>query len=303
MSEQPLSQEEKRRLLRERRQAKMAKGKASDRLNNILSQGSSVKDTSKAVSVLDAKDDSTAAPGREAISSAISDPVINEHDDPDIMDIDNVTPDTKVDEADIDKMLSNIFGGNVGGSGAGGNQEDFLANMMNMMKQGDGPEGSPNMTDSQEELAYQTQLNAYNTYQKKMWKFRFLIIRYSAVLVNFFYHYVSIEDYSFSSSAHFYIRGLAPQAITKSFFTWFMTCEIAILASFFFVISSKNLNANSQDGNLLLKILSMGTMVLPQLRTYQPLVARLASYWELFGMLLADVFLVVVLFGFISIYK
>lgn len=35
-----LSAEEKRRLFRERRQAKMAKGQATDRLNNILSQGS-----------------------------------------------------------------------------------------------------------------------------------------------------------------------------------------------------------------------------------------------------------------------
>lgn len=38
-----LSAEEKKRLLRERRQAKMSKGKATARLNNILSQGSSVK--------------------------------------------------------------------------------------------------------------------------------------------------------------------------------------------------------------------------------------------------------------------
>ena len=70
-----LSAEEKR-LLRERRQAKMAKGQATDRLNNILSQGSSVK-TTGVKSVLD-------EPQPTATSSAIHD------EDPDIQDISEI---------------------------------------------------------------------------------------------------------------------------------------------------------------------------------------------------------------------
>ncbi|CUM48501.1 Golgi to ER traffic protein 2 [Debaryomyces fabryi] len=302
MSEQSLSQDEKRRLLRERRQAKMARGKASERLNNILSQGSSVKDTTDAVSVLDSKTNSTGPSSKTAEVSPVVNSIRNPEDDPEIMDIENVTPETRVDEADIDKMLSNIFGANVGGNATDSNQDDFLANMMNMMKQGEGADGNTATAEPQEP-GYQSQLNAYNIYQQKLWKFRFLIVRFTAVLANFFYHYLTIQDYSFSSSAHFYIRGLAPQSAVNSFITWFLTCEVAILASFYLITSRNNIYANASDGNLLLKGISMGAMVLPQLRAYQPLVVRLAHYWEVFSMLLGDIFLVVVLFGLISIYK
>lgn len=302
MSEQPLSQDEKRRLLRERRQAKMARGKASERLNNILSQGSSVKDTTDAVSVFDSKPESTASSTKPTESSSVVSSHRDPEDDPELMDIDNVTPETKVDEADIDQMLSNIFGANVGGDATGPNQDDFLANMMNMMKQGEGVDGSTGTAEPQEP-GYQSQLNAYNIYQQKLWKFRFLIIRFAAVLTNFFYHYLTIQDYSFTSSPHFYIRALAPHPAVNSFITWFLTCEVAILASFYLITSRSNIYANASDGNLLLKGISMGSMVLPQLRAYQPVVIRLAHYWEVFSMLLGDVFLVVVLFGLISIYN
>lgn len=302
MSEQPLSQDEKRRLLRERRQAKMARGKASERLNNILSQGSSVKDTTDAVSVFDSK----AKPTASSTEIAEPSPVISSHqdpaDDPELMDIDNVTPETKVDEADIDKMLSNIFGANVGGNATDSSQDDFLANMMNMMQQGEGADGSTGTAEPQEP-GYQSQLNAYNIYQQRVWKFRFMIIRFAAVLTNFFYHYLTIQDYSFTSSPHFYIRALAPHPTVNSFITCFLTCEVAILASFYLITSKNKIYANASDGNLLLKGISMGSMVLPQLRAYQPLVIRLAHYWEVFSMLLGDIFLVVVLFGLISIYN
>lgn len=303
MSEQPLSQDEKRRLLRERRQAKMARGKASERLNNILSQGSSVKDTTDAVSVFDSKPEPIASSTKPAEVS----PAVTSHrdpeDDPDLMDIDNVTPEIKVDEPNIDKMLSDIFGANVGGDATDSNQDDFLANMMNMMKQGEGVDGNIGGTAEPQEPGYQSQLNAYNIYQQRLWKFRFSIIRFAAVLTNFFYHYLTIQDYSFTSSPHFYVRALAPHPAVNSFITWFLTCEVAILASFYLITSKNNIYANASDGNLLLKGISMGAMVLPQLRAYQPLVIRLSHYWEVFSMLLGDIFLVVVLFGLVSIYN
>ena len=109
-TDKQLTEAEKRKLLRERRLAKMAQGKASDRLNTILSQGSSVKSVSPpaVTSVLENKatkstdtatvtDSSTnatsvspsaakATPTSTGVSSAISD-----FDDPEIQDISDVT--------------------------------------------------------------------------------------------------------------------------------------------------------------------------------------------------------------------
>ena len=52
--------------------------------------------------------------------------------------------------------------------------------------------------------------------------------------------------------------------------------------------------------SFVLKAMSMGSMVLPQLEHYKPLVARVLGYYELLGIVLGDLSLVIVLFGLLS---
>lgn len=278
-----VSAEEKKRILRERRQAKMAAGKASGRLNDILSLGSSVKENS-AVSVLDKE---------------VETPI--EHDDPEIQDISTVE-DARAPE-DMEKMFQNMFANsNAQGSG---DQDQFSQMMMNMMS-GQGAGGSPfgdidpNAPNpfeiNPEQAKYETDLIAYNAYEQRKWKFRFLVIRYVATLTNFFYHFVNFS--TFTASSHSYIRGLASDS--SRFAIYFLTIEVAILSSFYLVSLDKNLLLNNSEKSYIMKGLGFGSMVLPQLASYKPLVGRLLGYYEIFGMFLGDLALVIVLFGIFS---
>ncbi|ODV79188.1 GET complex, subunit GET2, partial [Suhomyces tanzawaensis NRRL Y-17324] len=300
MSDTPLSAEEKKRILRERRQAKMAKGQASDRLNTILGLGSSVKDNT-AVSVLDK------APKTPQASPSPT-PQPNHHVDPDadpeIQHIDTIAQ--PVEEPDIDQIFKSILSH---GDQHEANGEDPISQMMKNMfganaggQPGAQPEGSPFgiPQENPEETQYQKDLVAYNQYEQRLWKFRFLVIRYIAVFWNFFYHFYSSDNYAFQASSYDYIRGLGSATPVKSFFTWFSTIETVLLATFYMLSSNKNLFATASENSLLIKGLSFGSMVLPQLSHYKPLVVRFLAYYEIFGMFLADISLVVVLFGLLS---
>lgn len=297
----------------------MGKGNASDRLNTILSQGSSTK-TTEAVSVLDSTKKPITTTSGSVTPTSMGKPSINPDDDPDIMDIGHfVEQKNAADEGgnDFDQFFNKIMGGNGAQSNGddpiaktmmdmmnqqeGENDDPFSKAMMNMMSQQEGASNDP--TAANQDVAYQKQLLAHNIYQQRLWKYRFLVVRILAVLINFFYHYLTLDGHSFRSSPHFYIRGFIPQNSMTSFITWFLTCEVAILASFYFVTSTTKAFANANDNSIILKGISMGSMVLPQLRAYQPMAIRIANYWELFGMFLVDISLVVILFGFFSLYK
>lgn len=305
-----ISAEEKKRILRERRQAKMKQGLASDRLNNILSQGSSVKEQT-AVSVLD-------KPSAPNSSQSTTGEHLNADADPGVLDLDallaqrNVTPPiANTQEPDFDEMLSKIFGNQAGAApnGAAGNtQDDPIAAMMaNMFSQqgGGGIGGLPDFgqANGEEADSYNTQLKQYNVYQQKLWKFRFLIIRFIVTLSNFYYHYLTIDDLSFQASSHSYVRGLVSTTPTGSFITTFLSAELVILTSYYIIGSKYNLFKFSGENNFIVKILSMGSMFLPQVAQFQPLIIRILGYWEIFGIFLGDTFLIVLLFGLTSYYR
>lgn len=297
-----LSAEEKRRLLRERRQAKMAKGQATDRLNNILSQGSSVK-TTGVKSVLD-------EPQPTATSSAIHD------EDPDIQDISEIAspppPTPPIGEGspeNIDDIFQKMLQQQVQGKDGKVDPNDPIVQIMNMFKDGSGAdapqEGDVNANEFSNdpvENKYQQDLQAYNTYQQKLWKSRFLVIRVVVTLFNFFYHYLNVP--SFHASNYSYVRDLAQDEFpVRNFFTWFAAFEVIIVLQYYTVFHKLGLFHAANQNSMIMKLMSMGSMVLPQLNTYQPLVARFLGYYELFGIIFGDLSLVIVLFGLLSFTK
>lgn len=295
-----LSQEEKKRILRERRQAKMAKGQASARLNNILSQGSSVHQAS-AVSVLDEpkKEES------EAKTTAI-DHHTEEFDDPGIQDISAVEEVRNTQQPplteEIDKMFQNIFAGATpdNGDSAAGNDQ-FSQMMMNMFKNSDMPQGESSNPDAQPaQLEYQTQLAAYHAYEQRKWTFRFLLVRYTTIVSAFFYYFVNFN--SFRASSLSVVRETTNYE-ARGFTTFILSFEIAVLSSYYLIGSSKGFLKTARENNFIFKAIGFGSAFLPQLQSYKPLIGNLLGYYALFNMLFSDFALIVVLFGLLSFMK
>ncbi|KAI5951198.1 GET2 [Candida jiufengensis] len=293
-----LSEEEKRRILRERRQNKMAKGNATSRLNDILTQGTSVK-ASSVKSVLD-KPQPTETTQPTAKSTAI----VSHDDDPDIQDISDVaTPYKPIAEQnpDFDDMFQKILQQqhHHGDAGSGHNPMDDLFKMF-----GDAGNNTSNenfdfpQSANPEQIKYQQDLNNYYAYQQNLWKFRFLIVRIIATIANFAYHYINIP--SFVSSNHAYVRDLEVIYPLKGFITWFFSIEILIIASYYTIFESLGLFHASNQKNFILQGISMVSMFVPNLQVYKPLIARLLGYKELLGIFFGDLSLVIVLFGLLS---
>lgn len=299
-----ISQEEKRRLLKERRAAKMAGGQATNRLNKILNQGSSVNPN--VTSVLDKKElpDISAKETKELSPSA--------NEDPDTSDIDQllshrVSPapqevsdaaETGNNDQDIDKMLNSVFGGFPGNEGGG---EDPITQMMkSMLQQQQNPEGEPQAENSSDKQ-YEEQLLKYNTYRQKQLKYRFLVVRYLCVLVNFFYHYLNFSN--FQASNYSYVRdqvNLDPDYNNRQFFLVFISVEMVILSSYYLISSHRKVTENVGNDNMILKLISMAAMVVPSLKRYQLMLFTFMGYFELVNIFLGDLALIVILFGITS---
>lgn len=295
-----LSADEKRRLLRERRQAKMAQGNASTRLNNILSQGASVN--TSVVSVLDAGSQSKTSEQSVSVSSSTA--LSEAHDDPEVPDISsllNTSAPESGEVQDIDAMLQKIFA-SAGGAGRGGpaNSEEATANFFSdMMKTlAEDPNGIPGVSENASQL---TKMAAYKEYQHKQWKARVLAVRLLVHTINFAFHYFSFP--SFTASPYSYRRAMAPTDNLSTFMMFFLASEIAIVSSYFFVLSSSGLLGVSIRNHPVSKLLGMAASVFPQAAAYRPLVDTLLVYWEGASILLGDLMLFVVLFGAASVLK
>lgn len=311
-----ISAEEKKRILRERRLAKMAKGQATNRLNDILSQGSSIK-ADAVVSVLDKPTIEQPTPVATGVATGVAPGVvagvesaINHDDDPDIIDI--ATVDTPpIDRTEnIDEIFNKVFGGQRGSTadqagampgfpGLGDlNDGDGLAKMMAMLNGDPNNDNFEPMNQSPDEMKYQQDLLAYNIYKQKQWKFRFLVVRYFFILINFFYHFINFQEFQSSSSSS--IRSLPPKSNMNGFFIFFASVEAVVLSTYYVVSKNQKL-VNEGDNHLILKLLSYAAMVMPQVNMYKPLIVQILCYYELFLMFMGDLSLVVVLFGLTSL--
>lgn len=291
-----ISAEEKRRLLRERRLAKMQKGKATERLNNILNQGSSTGHAT-VVSVLEKGETGTIS---EKPDFSADTPL---HDDPEVPDISLLLhQDQEPDPADqdMDAILNQILGatsGNKRGEDGGsvGMQNPF-ADMMKAMMEGQGLGQGLGQDDSQfsaEDHSYQNELTEFHAYEQKKWKARFLVIRLVVHLFTFYHYYSTYSSFRASVGG----RLLSMSGQSTNFFSIFLTIEIAIISSYFAVLSQKGLLQAFSRNHILSKIQSMGATFLPQIAKYRPLVDTALVYWGGVSIFIEDVMLLVVLFG------
>lgn len=284
----------------------MAQGKASDRLNDILTQGSSVKSAS-AVSVLDKPEASStstskaASPTLDLFDESSSPTPL--HGDPEVPDIStllhqNETP----EEQDMDAMFQKIF------ASAGVNTENpqnpdeksamFFADLMKAMgdELGENPQ---NFSKTQEDASYQQQLATYHAYQQTAWKARFLVVRFLLHTFNFFYHYKAFD--SFLSSSYSFNRMTQPDNQARMFFTYFISTEIAVITSYFAIMSKNGLLHAFSRNHAILKLISVASGLYPQARQFQPLVDNALVYWSGLSILLGDIMLVVFYFGLVSV--
>ncbi|OBA21284.1 GET complex, subunit GET2 [Metschnikowia bicuspidata var. bicuspidata NRRL YB-4993] len=290
-----LSADEKRRLLRERRQAKMAQGKATERLSNILSQGLSVNSAS-VQSVLektpgsaspDALSDSpntirsTQNSASPAFSLGVSHPSLS-HDDP--------------EEADMDAIMQKIFSG-AGASdarpdGSVPETSQFFAEMMKTM--GLDPDALPEMPEN---ASHATQLAVYHEYQQKSVKARFLALRIIVHTANFLYHFLHFSG--FAASSHAFVRDVRPQA--GSFMSVFISAEISIISGYYLVLSSNGVLSVSSRNHPISKMLSLASAVFPQASALQQLLDSALIYWGGASIVIGDLMLMVVYIGLASI--
>lgn len=308
-----VSAEEKRRLLRERRQAKMAQGKATERLNNILTQGSSVNSSSVKSVLETAESPSHTTPLSQSVKDSHSSPSthpsshislggldhISPHADPEVPDISLLLQTGKLgkvaEENDMDEIMQKIFAGpgNHGGNpDAASETSQFFAEMMKTMNQ------DPNaIPETSENASYQTKLAVYHEYQQKMWKARFLIIRLIVHTINFLYHFLTISG--FSASSHAFARHIRPEG-AGSFMTIFVSVEIAVISSYYMILSSNGSLSVSSRNHPISKVLSLASAVFPQASAYQSLLDSALVYWGGASIIIGDLMLMVMYFGLAS---
>lgn len=303
-----LSAEEKKRILRERRQAKMAQGKASERLNDILTQGSSVK-SANMVSVLDKPQASGSTTSADVFSKATG---INEdlsptplHGDPEVPDLSELLHQNEVPEdQDMDAVFQKIFASANVKSENPQNPQDasakFFTDLMKAMSDelGGNAQGFA-APQAPEETSYQQKLALYQVYQQSLWKARFLFIRFVLHTLNFFYHYRLFE--SFQSSPYSFIRTVQPMDPARLFFTYFVSCEIAVITGYFTIMSKNGLLKAFSQNHAILKVISLASGFYPPARKLQPLVDNALVYWSGLSIFIGDLMLIVMYFGIISV--
>ena len=114
--------------------------------------------------------------------------------------------------------------------------------MFNQAEGGDSPPSeSATLAQDPAELKYRQELLEYNTYNQKLWKFRFLLVRVSVTLFNFFYHYINLSN--FHASSYAYVRDLSSEKYPvrdfslglplQKLFLWQLTIRYFILWGYF----------------------------------------------------------------------
>lgn len=286
-----VSDEEKRRLLRERRQAKMAKGQASERLNNILSQGSSTK--ASAVLVLDKPTSPAPEPTAVDVVSGNTSAALDHHDDPEVPDISTLAG-ALDDPQDLDALMQKVFGAAGDQLGQQDPASKFFADMMKTMAED--PGAFPEMPG--QDASYQTKVDAYHEYQQKAWYVRFLMVRVFVHVSNFVYHFATLPY--FKASPFAYIRAFVPPPDVRHFINVYLSAEVVIISSYFAILANSNLLTVSSRKHPLSKLLGMGSALVPHLAAYQPLLDKALVYWGGASILLGDLMLLVVMFGITS---
>lgn len=292
-----VSAEEKRRLLRERRLAKMQQGKATDRLNTILNQGSSTGHAN-VTSILEKPDPQTLNEVKEFRTET---PL---HDDPEVPDISLLLQQdtTEVDpDQDMEAILNKILGGGAaagkqsGEGNAEGGASNPFADMMKAMM--DSLEGQQQGQFDAEENSYRSELTKYHAYEQKKWKARFLVVRLVVHFCNFYYHFTNYASFRANLAG----RLLSLFGESTNFFTIFVTIELAVISSYFAVLSQKGLLQAFSRNHFLSKLQSMASTFVPQVAKYRLVVDTALVYWGGVSIFIEDLMFVVFLLGLTSL--
>ncbi|CAI4038556.1 hypothetical protein SMKI_05G1680 [Saccharomyces mikatae IFO 1815] len=280
-----LTEAEKRRLLRERRQKKFSNGGASSRLNKITGQASSHLNSE---SPLDAPSIGKTTP-TEGISSAT----------PDIREESKVAP-----QLDLLKQLAAMQGQGTDTSSSQDPSTPDLLSLLSSMNTGmPSAEGIPPLAQAAPIAPINQAALDYHDYLLNRLKAWTILVKWVFFLLPYLYLITRPNSsvwpaYAFTQSSWFAsLRN--PSNFTRVFAT-FEFLSISVYYQLLKKVEHKSKIRNLQDTNKLVKLVSLvpeGIIPIPNLKG--KLIALL-QYWDLLSMLITDISFVLVVLGLLT---
>ncbi|ODV94340.1 hypothetical protein PACTADRAFT_35145 [Pachysolen tannophilus NRRL Y-2460] len=320
-----LSEAEKRKILRERRAAKLAKGGGTDRLNKITGINGpafSNKTTSfeenenQRVEEIDSKDDNQ---NKDKVAEINTGSVVGNvgkdanylenEDDPENSDITELgmgaglhqqqQQQQQQQQLDIDKLLQEMFMNSSAANHQHHHQDNdgdpllndpLFSKFLSTLK-GDENEQQQQQQEqlSAEEIKKRQALQQKLLLNFKKFKYRFLIVRFLIIVSLLFYSFFNENLYESSLIFNYSNQ-------KSNFYIYFLTLELGF--AIFYMIFIDNNEKNNID-SIIVKTLNLIGGFIPQ--KYKKLLLLLAKYQEMINFFLNDLSIVILFFGISSV--
>lgn len=280
-----LTEAEKRRLLRERRQKKFSNGGASSRLNKITGQASSHLN---AESPLDAPSAAKTTPPASVHSAT-----------PDIKEDSNVAP-----QLDLLKQLAAMQGQGTGKSTPQDSSTPDLLSLLSSMNTGmPSAEGTPSFGQAAPAAPINQAALDYHDYLLNRLKAWTILVKWVFFLLPYLYLITRPNSsvwpaYAFTQSAWF-----APLRNPSNFTRIFATFEFLSISIYYQLLKNvehKSKIKNLQDTNKLVKLVSLVPEGVIPVANLKGKLITLLQYWDLLSMLITDISFVLIVLGLLT---
>ncbi|CAI4060340.1 GET complex subunit GET2 SKDI_05G1610 [Saccharomyces kudriavzevii IFO 1802] len=279
-----LTDAEKRRLLRERRQKKFSNGGASSRLNKITGQVSSHLNTE---SPLDSPSVEKTTPV-ESVRSAT--PISGEDS--------NTAP-----QLDLLKQLAAMQGQGTDGSSSQEPSTPDLLSLLNSMNAGvPSAEGVPSLGQASPMASINQAALDYHDYLLNRLKAWTILVKWIFFLLPYLFLITRPNgtvwpSYAFTQSSWF-----APLRNPSNFTRVFATFEFLSISIYYQLLKNvehKSKIKNLQDTNKLVKLISLVPEGMIPISNLRGKLVTVLQYWDLLSMLITDISFVLIVLGFL----
>ncbi len=281
MGHMSLSEAEKRKILRERRQQKFSRGGASERLNKIVGGQGSQLDTKSA---LDEKPEVVEEIPREAVKPEMNSSVQAKKES---------TAQAKAEDPQVElfRQLAEMQG-----QGATESTPDLFSMMKNLGATGD----SPFPMAEQQVEAIDPELVEYHKYRVNTLTAKTTLVKWIVLLV-----YIFLLTRTDDTYFPFVVRSYLPEVFTSqsSFFSIFLTFEI-LATSIYYQLSvgvERETGVKTlQDTSKIVSLVSMVPEGILPIADLRGKVILAMKYWNIIAMMIGDVCFVLVAIGLVS---
>ncbi|CAI1955604.1 hypothetical protein SEUBUCD646_0E01710 [Saccharomyces eubayanus] len=282
-----LTEAEKRRLLRERRQQKFSNGGASSRLNKITGQASSHLN---AESPLDAPSIPTGTPVE---SSGVATPA-------------SKNDSSAAPQFDLLKQLAAMQGqgpGSGSGSPPDSSTPDLFSLLSSMNTGMPGAEGTPSLGQASPMAPINQAALDYHDYLLNKLKAWTILVKWVFFLLPYLFLLTRPNAAVWSAFAFAQSAWFAPLRNPSNFTTVFATFEFLSISIYYQLLKNvehKSKIRNLQDTNKLVKLVSLvpeGMIPIPNLKGK---IVTALQYWDLLSMLITDISFVLIMLGLLT---